>query len=117
MVASYYDTSYPPSLWAGPPPAPVLASIAPTTGVAGATNVTITATGLNFTATSVVRWNATPLVTTFVSPTQLTAVVPTLPAAGTYQVSVTDSTGTSANRTFTVTAAVEEEPASAEEPT
>lgn len=104
-LTGYYDTSYPPSLWAPTPP--TLASLNPNTGVTG-TSLSLTVTGTKFTADSVVKFGATSLATTFVSPTQLTATMAALPAAGTVQVTVTNTEGTSNARPFTVTATQEE---------
>jgi Bacterial Ig-like domain (group 3)/FG-GAP-like repeat/FG-GAP repeat/Beta-propeller repeat/NHL repeat len=80
-------------------PAVVLTTISPVGATAGAGNTTITATGANFTATSVVNFNTTPLTTTFVSATQLTAVVPAalLATVGTAAVTVTDSASESSS--------------------
>lgn len=114
MSQSYYDTSYPPSLWAPPappPPVPTATSVTPNTAVAGATAVTITVAGTNFTADAVVRLGATSLATTYVSATSLTAVIPTVGAAGPYNVTVGNAFGTSNAVVFTSTAAVEESPA------
>ena len=87
-------------------PAVVLTAIAPVGATVGAGNTTITATGANFTSTSVVNFNATPLATTFVSATQLTAVVPAalLASTGTAAVTVTDSASdsSSAPAVFTI---------------
>jgi sugar lactone lactonase YvrE len=78
----------------------VLSSITPTGAQAGAGNTTITATGANFSSTSIVNFNSTPLVTTFVSATQLTAVVPAalLTTAGGASVTVTDSASDSTSQ-------------------
>jgi len=58
-------------------PAPVLTGMSPTTAPAGATTgVTLTLTGSSFVATSYAMFSGNPLATTFVSATQLTAVVP-----------------------------------------
>ncbi|MGO9205079.1 MAG: GH25 family lysozyme [Candidatus Limnocylindrales bacterium] len=62
-----------------PPPAgpPALAGITPATAPAGGGDLTITIEGTNFASgVSIADWNGTPLATTYVSPTQLTAVVP-----------------------------------------
>lgn len=57
-------------------PVPTLASISPVTVFVGAPDTTVTFVGTNFNAQSVARRNGVNLATTFVSPTQLTAVVP-----------------------------------------
>ena len=62
-----------------PPPnaPPILAGVAPATVAAGGGDLSITIQGADFAAgISTAYWNGTPLATTFVSPTQLTAVVP-----------------------------------------
>lgn len=96
----YYDTSYPPSLWA--PVVPAITTIAPTTGVT-ATPVSLTVNGSGFVNPSTVKMGAVSLATTFVSATRLTATG-TLPAAGTVQVTVVNANGTSNQKPFTVTA-------------
>ena len=58
------------------PPTPILTSIDPTSIVAGSPGFTLTVTGASFVPESVVRWDSTNLATTFVSESQLTAVVP-----------------------------------------
>jgi sugar lactone lactonase YvrE len=88
----------------------VLNTISPTGVSAGAGNTTITASGANFTPTSVVNFNAAPLATTFVSASQLMAVVPAalLTTAGAVTITVTDasSDSTSQAQTFTIAPAV-----------
>jgi len=88
------------------PLAVVLNTISPTVAEAGSSDTTITATGAEFSPTAVVEFNGTPLVTTFVSATQLTAVIPAaqLATAGSINVTVTDtySSSTSAPQTFTI---------------
>ena len=58
-----------------PPPAPTLTSIVPTTVASGGAPFTLTATGTNFAANSVVQLNGSPRPTSFVTPTQLTATI------------------------------------------
>ena len=88
------------------PAAVVLNTINPTGAQAGSSATTITATGANFSSTAIVNFNGTPLVTTFVSSTQLTAVIPAAQLAntGTANVTVTDtySSSTSPAQTFTI---------------
>lgn len=71
-------------------PIPVLSSLSPTTRPAGSGAFTLTANGMGFAATSVIRFSGTDLVTTFVSATQLTAIVPAAftTTAGVYSVVV-----------------------------
>jgi hypothetical protein len=58
-------------------PVPTLARISPAAVTAGSMDTTITLTGTNFLNTSTVEFNGTPLATTFLSATQLSAIVPT----------------------------------------
>ena len=51
-------------------------SLSPTSAIAGGPAVTLTVTGERFVQGSTVQWARTPLVTTFVSPTQLAAAIP-----------------------------------------
>ncbi len=57
-------------------PAPTLASVSPSSVVAGAGQSIITATGTGFFDTSVVRWQGAAVPTTFVNATTLTATIP-----------------------------------------
>ncbi len=88
--------------------APTLGSISPASVSAGAGNTTVTFTGTNYDSSSVVYAGATPLTTTYVSSTQVTAVVPSsLLTTGGATVSLTVQTptpggGTSASKTLTV---------------
>jgi hypothetical protein len=53
-----------------------ISSISPQTAPAGGPSFTLTVNGTGFTSRSVVQWNGNPLATTFISSTQLTAIVP-----------------------------------------
>ena len=91
-----------------PNPVPTLASLSPASVVAGSSDFTITVTGTNFGAGSVVLFNGTALRTAFVSATQLTAQVPAsaVATAGSYEVVVRNPApggGTSAAFAFVVT--------------
>jgi sugar lactone lactonase YvrE len=83
-----------------------LASISPNGGVVGSPATTITLTGANFSTTDVVQLNGTPVASTYVSSTQLTAVIPAsfFAATGTANVTVHDtaSGATSGPVVFTV---------------
>ena len=57
-------------------PQPVLAMLSPTTATAGGAGFTLTLTGTNFVAGTIVEWNGVALTTTIVSATQVTAMVP-----------------------------------------
>ncbi len=91
------------------PAAPVLTGITPTAVPVGGGDLTLSLQGSGFTpGTSIASWNGTPLGTTVVSSTQLTAVVPaTLTAMpGTASVTVLNQPpggGTSAALAFAVT--------------
>lgn len=89
--------------------APTLTGMAPMHILTTAQAFTLTLTGTNFNSSSVVMWGATPLATTLVSSTQLTAAVPTTAFASAQTVSVTvvnggTGGGTSAALSFTVVA-------------
>lgn len=91
-------------------PAPVLSGINPSTASAGAAQFTLTLTGTGFVSNSIARWNGTDLTTTYVSPSQLTAVIPAnlLTTTGTINVTVFSPTpggGASGSSTFTISAA------------
>ncbi|MGD0630050.1 MAG: pre-peptidase C-terminal domain-containing protein [Terracidiphilus sp.] len=93
-----------------PLPAPTLASISPTSVQAGSGGLTLTVNGTNFVniaANSVVQWNGSDLATTWVSTTQMTAVVPASDTAcgGVFPVTVftpAPGGGTSSAISFTV---------------
>ncbi len=57
---------------------PTLTSINPNTAFNGSDAITLTAIGTGFVTGSQIVWNGNPLTTTFVSSTQLTAVVPAI---------------------------------------
>src|SRR5205807_6465740 len=70
---------------------------------------TLTVNGTNFVNGATVNWNGTPLSTTFVSSTQLTATVPAslIATAGTASITATNPTcpgATSTAQTFTIAA-------------
>jgi len=71
-------------------PAPVLTSISPTSMAEGSPGFTLTAIGSSFVNGSVIQWNGSALTTTFVSSTQLTALVPAsdIASAGTANITV-----------------------------
>jgi hypothetical protein len=86
---------------------PTTTGLDKTSAAEGATPLTLTVNGTNFQMTSVVQWNGQALATTFVSDTQLTAVVPAADLAeeGTAAVTVANPTpggGVSAAQTFTI---------------
>ncbi len=88
-------------------PVPTLTSISPNNTLVGSGNTTITATGTNFVSTSTVDFNGTPLATTYVGSTSLTAVIPSadLTTGSTDSITVVNPApggGTSGGQTFTV---------------
>jgi hypothetical protein len=92
-------------------PVPALASLSQASAISGGGGFTLTLSGSNFVAKSLVEWNGTPLTTTFVSPQKVTASVPAsdIAAAGTAQVAVYNPApggGSSATIAFTIVAAV-----------
>src|SRR6184192_3491289 len=88
-------------------PVPTTTSISPASTTAGSAQFTLTVNGTNFVSTSTVYWNGSPLTTTFVSSTQLTAIVPAanVAAVGTASITVVNPApggGTSNAQTFTI---------------
>lgn len=86
---------------------PLLSSISPQSAQLGSGALTLTVTGSNFVPTSIVNWNGTPLTTTFISGTQLTANVTAslVTSFGSAQITVTNTTpggGTSTALPFSV---------------
>ncbi len=88
--------------------APTISSVSPSSATAGGAGFTLTINGTNFDSGTTVQWGATELARTYVSVTQLTAVVPAslIATPGSATVTVTSSAGTSPGSTFTVNAAV-----------
>ena len=90
------------------PTVPSLSSLSPTAATAGGPSFTLTVSGNNFASSSVVRWNGANRTTTFVSPTQLQAIILASDIAlqGSATVTVftpTPGGGTSGSLTFTIT--------------
>jgi outer membrane protein assembly factor BamB len=73
----------------------VLGQISPTTVTAGGPGFTLTALGSGFLSSSVLQWNGSGLVTTVVSPTEITAQVPAadVAATGSAQITVANTSG------------------------
>lgn len=90
-----------------PNPSPILWSVAPPTVEAGDGGSVLTIQGTNFApGVSTAHWDGTPLTTTYVSPTTLTAVMPSGRAPGTSVVTVVNQPpggGTSSPVPITVT--------------
>src|SRR5207248_2177705 len=90
-------------------PVPTITSISPTSTTAGSAQFTLTVNGTKFVSTSTVNWNGAPLATSFVSSTQLTAMVPAplVATAGTASITVVNPNpggGTSNVQMFTISA-------------
>jgi YVTN family beta-propeller protein len=103
-----HDQSPPPS---GSNPVPTIATISPSTTVAGGAAFTLTVNGTNFVAASVVNFGGSAPATTFISSTQLTAGIPaaSIASTGTVAVTVTNPApggGTSSATNFTITSGV-----------
>src|SRR5512133_1094112 len=86
---------------------PTISSINPSSCLAGSPQFTLTVNGTLFDNNAVVNWNGSGLVTTYVSATQLTAIVPAarVATAGTAPVTVTNPgppSKTSTAVTFTI---------------
>jgi hypothetical protein len=101
IVDRPYDESYPPSLWLGPDPQ--ITTLTPNTGSAAAGPITVTVTGTDFDASSVVEIQQVAQPTTYVSATQLTVSYdPT--AAGTVMFTVRRGSQESNSVPFVATA-------------
>jgi hypothetical protein len=83
---------------------PIINSLLPVSAEAGGNEFTLTINGQNFLGSSVVRWNNMNRPTTFVSSTQLTAVITAADIAttGTSFVSVSNPDGPSNTGSFTI---------------
>jgi hypothetical protein len=91
----------------GPAPTPEVTAVSPASAQWGATGVTLAVTGTGFRRESVVRWDQTPLTTTYVSGRELRAEVPDelLKTGGVHAVTVATPApggGTSAAQNVTV---------------
>jgi uncharacterized protein (TIGR03437 family) len=87
------------------PPGPTIGALSPSSATAGAASLTLTVTGLHFAVNCVLRWNGSPLETTFVSPTQATAAVPArlVAAASMAVITLINPSGLTSNTaTFTI---------------
>jgi len=88
-------------------PFPTLSSIAPQSALAGASTLTLSVNGSNFSSASTVNWNGTSLPTTLVNASQLSANVDVslLAAAGSANVAVNNASpggGVSGSLPFTI---------------
>ena len=86
---------------AGPP---TVTSLAPSSAVFDSPDSPLSVCGCNFTASSTIEWNGTPLTTTFTSANQLNATIPAAYtfAPGVNNVTVSTNAHTSAPQTFFV---------------
>jgi len=71
-------------------PVPTISSTNPSTATPGGGSFTLTVYGTNFLSNSTINWNGTPLTTTYLAVTQLSAVIPAsyIAIAGTANVTV-----------------------------
>jgi hypothetical protein len=74
-------------------PGAAIGSIAPASAVAGSQALTLTVTGVGFEPGAAVAWNGMALVTSFVSPTRLTASVPAADLTTAATATVTEQLG------------------------
>jgi len=86
-------------------PLPSISSISPISTPVGSAQFTLTVNGVQFASNSEVEWNGVALTTTFVSTTELTAVVPAsdLTVAGTPLITVFNPTSGKLSNTTTFT--------------
>jgi sugar lactone lactonase YvrE len=106
------STTIPPATLLPTPPAPVvpgpttpiISSLSPGSAATGGADVVLIVKGTNFTASSVVQFNGTALITTFNSAIQLSATIPAaaIASGGAAQVVVVDPNGTSNPSSFFV---------------
>jgi hypothetical protein len=73
-------------------PKPVISSLSPSSVIAGSAGFTLTITGTYFVSGAVVKWAGSARTTTYVSPTEVTAVIKAadVAKAGTFAVTVTN---------------------------
>jgi photosystem II stability/assembly factor-like uncharacterized protein len=82
---------------------PSVTALSPASVTAGAAQFTLTVTGSNFVSGAAVEWNGANLTTTFVSSTELTAIVPATDVANAGTATVTVSSGGNTSNPFTFT--------------
>ncbi len=86
------------------PPAATVTIVTPNSFTAGTAPVALTVNGINFAAGATVLWNGSPLATTFVSTTQLTATLPVSLFSGLLSAAVSVSNpGGAVSNSLTVT--------------
>ena len=86
------------------PAAPTITALSPSSATAGGAAFTLTVTGTNFISGATVKWGTTSLTTTVSSTTTVTAPVTAamIATAGTVNVTVTTTAGTSSPMVFTI---------------
>jgi hypothetical protein len=91
-----------------PPAPPAISGLSPAVATVGNTAFTLSISGQYFTSATTAKWGSTALATTFISQTQLTAVVPSalFVTAGTTTISVVNVTGSSTQVPFTINPAI-----------
>ena len=93
-------------------PVPILTSLSPNSVMAGTSGFSFGANGSNFVTSSVIKFNGTPLITSYLGPTALTTAIPValIPTQGTANITVTNPAnvstdgGTSNAATMTISA-------------
>jgi hypothetical protein len=105
--ARHDDTDVPPPLTLPSGEPPILESISPNTAVIGGPDVTMTASGIGFTESSVISFNGGEEPTTFVDGGRVTTIVKpsTATTPGSYPVTVANGDKVSGAASFTFTAA------------
>jgi hypothetical protein len=90
------------------PAPPSISGLSPSQAMAGGAAFTLTIRGGYFTSDAIVKWESTVLATTYVSDTELVAVVPAdlIATAGTASITVSTSAGTSASAVLTVNSGI-----------
>ena len=91
------------SLFTVPPP-PAITSLSPAVTAGGGVDLPLTLVGTDFDSSAVVNWGSTTLTPTSITPTQITVTVPAAQIAkdGPVDVTVTQESGTSNSKIFTV---------------
>jgi uncharacterized protein (TIGR03437 family) len=84
-------------------PSLVITAITPSSGTAGGPAFTLTVTGMGFLSGSTVQWNGSPLATTIISATLLSAAVPASLIATAGSASVTVASGGTASKAISFT--------------
>ncbi len=86
------------------PAVPAISSLSPSAATVASAGFTLIVNGSSFVSGATVNWGSTALTTTYISGSQLTAVVPAslIAANGSFSITVNDSIGTSGTETFNV---------------